>query len=92
MMQVGSIRWIFIKSPVPHQPYTHIRKLYEVELATSKANCLSDLEKTELLKLREKTKRILIRKKRKEAINSIIVLTTIMIVAVIFVYFIIKIK
>tara|TARA_R110001592_G_scaffold195524_2_gene443198 strand:- start:543 stop:812 length:270 start_codon:yes stop_codon:yes gene_type:complete len=89
-MQIGPIRWIFIKSPSPHQPFTHIRKLYNVELVNFKSKHISELEKKELLVLREKTKKILLQKKRKEMINSIIILAGIMISAIIFVYFIIK--
>jgi hypothetical protein len=58
-MQVGPVRWIFIKSPIIRQPYTQIRKFYELELANAKAKHLSELEKTELILLREKTKKVL---------------------------------
>ena len=89
-MQVVPIRWIFIKSPIPRQPYSHIRKLYEVELSNTKSKYLSDLEKKKLLSIRENTKRILIQKKKKEIRNSVFTLLGIMAVAILIVYFIIK--
>jgi hypothetical protein len=70
-MQIGPVRWIFIKSPTVRQPYTSIRKIYKIELANSKAKNLSDLEQQELLALREKTKKILYKKKRKEVFQNL---------------------
>jgi uncharacterized membrane protein YbhN (UPF0104 family) len=89
-MQIGPVRWIFIKSPVSRKPFTQIRKLYEVELANSKAKNLSDLEKKELLAVRERTKQVLIKKKRKEVFQSLISLIIVLAVAVVLVlvYFI----
>ena len=89
-MQVGPVRWIFIKSPINRQPYTHIRRFYELELANTKAKHLSELEKTELLLLREKTKRVMKQKKRKELIGSIIILVIILLGSTLLVYFLIK--
>lgn len=90
-MQVGPIRWIFIKSPIPRQPYTHIRKIFEIELANSKSKNLSELEKKELIKIRERTRLILKQKQRKEATQNIVALSAVMVTAIIIVYFLIKI-
>lgn len=90
-MQVHPVRWIFIKSPIPRQPYTHIRKIFEIELANSKSKNLSELEKEELIKIRERTRLILKQKQRKEATQNIVALSAVMVTAIIIVYFLLKI-
>ena len=88
-IQVGPVRWIYIKSPIPRQPYTHIRRIYEIELANSKSKNLSDLEKSELIKIKDKTRLSLKRKQQKEASQNIIISTIIMIIAILIVYLLI---
>ena len=85
--QVGPARWNFIRSPIPRQPYSHIRKLYEIELQNSKSNRISDLDKDEIAKIREKTRLILKQKQQKETIQSIIFLIVIIGLASILLYF-----
>ena len=86
-MQIGPVRWIFIKSPTIRRPYIQIRKIYEIELANSKANTLSSLKKKELLALREKTKLILKKKQQREVLQNFIALFIILVLAVILVSF-----
>tara|TARA_B100000809_G_scaffold266808_1_gene331812 strand:- start:7667 stop:7954 length:288 start_codon:yes stop_codon:yes gene_type:complete len=89
-IEVGPIRWKFIKSASPREPYKNIKKLYEVELSNLRIKNISDLDKDEILKIRARTKSVLKKKYRKELIQNISSLSVIIISAIILVWFLVK--
>lgn len=86
-MQIGPVRWIFIKSPTVRQPYAKIKKIYEIELANCKAKNLSVSKKNELLLVREKTRLILKKKKQREVLQSFLAISIIILASAILVSF-----
>lgn len=89
-IEVGPIRWKFIKLASPREPYKNIKKLYEVELSNLRIKNISDLDKDEILKIRARTKSVLKKKYRKELIQNISSLSVIIISAIILVWFLVK--
>lgn len=89
-MQVHPVRWIFIKSPIPRQPYRQVRKIYEVELSNTVAGTTEKIDKEKLLKARERTRKVLIQKQRKEAFQNLIVITVLLAISVLVVLFLLK--
>ena len=89
-IEVGPVRWKFIKSPSPREPYKNIKKLYEVELANSKIKCLSDLNKSEILQIKQKTRSILKKKYQKELRLNIISFSVILLIAILGIWILIK--
>ena len=89
-IQVHPVRWIFIKSPIPNQPYSQIRKIYEVELQNLTPKKNQEIDKQKLLELRIKTKKVLKQKQRKESLLNILTIIVLLIMSTILVYFLIK--
>ena len=88
-MQLNPVRWNFIKSPTTRKPYKLIRKLLEKELANTKSNTLSDLDNNQMIEIREKTKKNITHKIKKEYYERLITIGIILLISVTIVYFII---
>ncbi len=84
-MQVHPVQSIFIKSPIPKQPYRQIRKIYETELSNSIADSSIEIDGQKLLEARERTRKILTQKQRKEALQNLLAIIILLSVSIILV-------
>jgi len=89
-IEVGPVRWRFIKSPSPREPYKNIKKLYQVELSNLRAKTISDLDKNEILEIRERTRKTLKKKYKKELFQSSLSLFILIALSIILVWLLIK--
>ncbi|MDG1476028.1 MAG: hypothetical protein P8Q14_02680 [Vicingaceae bacterium] len=89
-IEVGPVRWKFIKSPSPREPYKNIKKLYQVELSNLRAKTISDLDKNEILKIRKRTRETLRKKYKKELLQSSLSLFILIALSIILVWLLIK--